>query len=295
MAVHAAMVEVMDTEIGRILDCLKRSGQLENTCVFFLSDNGASAEIMVRGDGHNPDAPPGTEGYIHEPHRLVKYLGKSSYLIEKYAKNLWLKSWHDVMVRRGYDYSKLEHRISAVRQMSSDNSLLANNLPAWAKATCLTSSFKDCDSPEIWRKNKELDDVYGCSNGACADATRSKEELLHCKYKYCGRCNSAAYCSEECQKADWPKHKQRCRLIVEELKKTQAAAEARALPPSKPSSSSNTKSSSIKVTKSVVTSISEAERLCIEQQLILEEEEEAKKKQLEEVRKKKKCKSRKGR
>jgi arylsulfatase len=60
MAVHAAMVEVMDTEIGRILDCLKRSGQLENTCVFFLSDNGASAEIMVRGDGHNPDAPPGS-------------------------------------------------------------------------------------------------------------------------------------------------------------------------------------------------------------------------------------------
>jgi arylsulfatase len=60
MAVHAAMVEVMDTEIGRILDCLKRSGQLENTCIFFLSDNGASAEIMVRGDGHKRDALPGS-------------------------------------------------------------------------------------------------------------------------------------------------------------------------------------------------------------------------------------------
>ena len=28
--------------------------------ILFLSDNGASAEIMVRGDGHNPEAPPGS-------------------------------------------------------------------------------------------------------------------------------------------------------------------------------------------------------------------------------------------
>ena len=33
---------------------------LEDTLVLFLSDNGASAEIMVRGDGHDPDAACGT-------------------------------------------------------------------------------------------------------------------------------------------------------------------------------------------------------------------------------------------
>jgi arylsulfatase len=32
----------------------------ENTLVFFLSDNGASAEIMVRDDGHDPSADPGS-------------------------------------------------------------------------------------------------------------------------------------------------------------------------------------------------------------------------------------------
>ena len=32
----------------------------ENTLVVFLSDNGASAEIMVRGDGHDPEAAPGS-------------------------------------------------------------------------------------------------------------------------------------------------------------------------------------------------------------------------------------------
>jgi arylsulfatase len=35
-------------------------GALDNTLVFFLSDNGASAEIMVRGDGHDPKAEPGS-------------------------------------------------------------------------------------------------------------------------------------------------------------------------------------------------------------------------------------------
>jgi arylsulfatase len=65
MAVHAGMVEAMDTEIGRILDHLKNSGRWENTLVMFLSDNGASAEIMVRGDGHNPSAWPGSpESYL---------------------------------------------------------------------------------------------------------------------------------------------------------------------------------------------------------------------------------------
>ncbi|MBN9121577.1 MAG: arylsulfatase [Planctomycetes bacterium] len=60
MAVHAAMVDRMDREIGRVLDQLKAMGALDNTLVFFLSDNGASAEIMVRGDGHDPHAECGT-------------------------------------------------------------------------------------------------------------------------------------------------------------------------------------------------------------------------------------------
>jgi arylsulfatase len=60
MAVHAAMVDRMDREIGRVLDQVKSMGELDNTLVFFLSDNGASAEIMVRGDGHDPNADCGT-------------------------------------------------------------------------------------------------------------------------------------------------------------------------------------------------------------------------------------------
>lgn len=60
MAIHAAMIHRMDIEIGRVFDQIRRMGQWDNTLVIFLSDNGASAEIMVRDDGHNPDLPPGS-------------------------------------------------------------------------------------------------------------------------------------------------------------------------------------------------------------------------------------------
>ncbi|MSU36197.1 MAG: arylsulfatase [Pedosphaera sp.] len=60
MAVHAAMVDRMDREIGRVLAQVRAMRALENTLVIFLSDNGASAEMMVRGDGHDADAVCGT-------------------------------------------------------------------------------------------------------------------------------------------------------------------------------------------------------------------------------------------
>jgi arylsulfatase A-like enzyme len=60
MAIHAAMVDHMDREIGRVVEQLKAMGQFDDTLLLFASDNGASAEIMVRGDGHDPAAPPGS-------------------------------------------------------------------------------------------------------------------------------------------------------------------------------------------------------------------------------------------
>jgi arylsulfatase A-like enzyme len=53
MAIYAAMVERMDYNIGRILDDLKTSGQLDNTIVLFLSDNGANGEWHEYGNDAN--------------------------------------------------------------------------------------------------------------------------------------------------------------------------------------------------------------------------------------------------
>ena len=60
MAIHAAMITRMDQEIGRVIGQLKAMGAFRDTVIFFLSDNGASAELMIRGDGHDPRAEPGS-------------------------------------------------------------------------------------------------------------------------------------------------------------------------------------------------------------------------------------------
>ncbi len=65
MAIHAAMVDRVDQEIGRVLKQLKSMNAFDDTLILFLSDNGASAEIMVRADGHDPAASPGSaESYL---------------------------------------------------------------------------------------------------------------------------------------------------------------------------------------------------------------------------------------
>ncbi|MEO5670649.1 MAG: arylsulfatase [Ramlibacter sp.] len=49
MEVYAAQIDRMDQGIGRIIDQLEESGQLDNTLVIFMSDNGACAEDIPEG------------------------------------------------------------------------------------------------------------------------------------------------------------------------------------------------------------------------------------------------------
>jgi arylsulfatase A-like enzyme len=51
MEVYAAMIERMDQGVGKVVDALKGIGQLENTLILFLQDNGGCAEDM----GRKPD------------------------------------------------------------------------------------------------------------------------------------------------------------------------------------------------------------------------------------------------
>ncbi|MFT5109615.1 MAG: arylsulfatase A-like enzyme [Pseudoalteromonas tetraodonis] len=48
MAVHAAMVDRVDQNVGRLIEKLEALGELENTLILFLVDNGASAESPNR-------------------------------------------------------------------------------------------------------------------------------------------------------------------------------------------------------------------------------------------------------
>ena len=62
MAIHAAMVDRMDREIARVIGQLRAMNVFDDTLILFLSDNGASAEMMVRDDGHDKTAPAGSAG-----------------------------------------------------------------------------------------------------------------------------------------------------------------------------------------------------------------------------------------
>ena len=54
MATHAAMIDRMDQNIGRLLKKLEDQRQLDNTLIVFLSDNGASYEFIGNGGFDRP-------------------------------------------------------------------------------------------------------------------------------------------------------------------------------------------------------------------------------------------------
>jgi arylsulfatase len=59
MEIHAAMVDSLDQNIGRMVDELKAQGELENTLILFFVDNGASHERDTRAKKNYK--PTGTE------------------------------------------------------------------------------------------------------------------------------------------------------------------------------------------------------------------------------------------
>jgi arylsulfatase len=54
MEVYAAMIDRLDQGIGRVVSELRNEGQLDNTLLFFLQDNGGCAEDMGRNPPKDP-------------------------------------------------------------------------------------------------------------------------------------------------------------------------------------------------------------------------------------------------
>jgi arylsulfatase len=56
MAVYAAQIDRMDQNVGRLVAKIRALGQIDNTLILFLSDNGGCAEVVDRG---KPGVPAG--------------------------------------------------------------------------------------------------------------------------------------------------------------------------------------------------------------------------------------------
>jgi len=76
MAVYAAMVARMDRNIGRVIEDLRKNGELDNTLIMFLSDNGACAEW----DPFGFDKSSGPNNILHRGAALDAMGGPNSYM-----------------------------------------------------------------------------------------------------------------------------------------------------------------------------------------------------------------------
>lgn len=54
MEVYAAMVDIMDQGIGKIISTLEKKGELENTIIFYMHDNGGCAETLNSNEAEIP-------------------------------------------------------------------------------------------------------------------------------------------------------------------------------------------------------------------------------------------------
>ena len=75
MEVYAGFSEYTDVQIGRILDYLEQSGQLENTVVIYCADNGASGEGSPNGSVNENKFFNGYPDELAENMKLIDQLG----------------------------------------------------------------------------------------------------------------------------------------------------------------------------------------------------------------------------
>ncbi|VGO12775.1 Arylsulfatase [Pontiella desulfatans] len=73
LAIHSAMIEKIDENVGRLVDTLDASGELDNTLVLYFSDNGAAAHL---------------QGIMNAPYHGVKAL-----MWEGGTKTHFIASW----------------------------------------------------------------------------------------------------------------------------------------------------------------------------------------------------------
>jgi len=75
MEVYAGFSEYTDAQIGRIIDYLEQSGQLENTMVLYAADNGASGEGSPNGSVNENKIFNGYPDELSENMKLIDKLG----------------------------------------------------------------------------------------------------------------------------------------------------------------------------------------------------------------------------
>ncbi|TWU59214.1 Arylsulfatase [Rubripirellula tenax] len=75
LAIHAAMMEKVDENVGRVIDALKASGEFDSSLIIYLSDNGCASHV---------------DGFMNTP-----YVGSKALVWEGGTKTHFMAVWPD--------------------------------------------------------------------------------------------------------------------------------------------------------------------------------------------------------
>lgn len=157
MAVHAAMVDRMDQEIGKVIQALDDSGELDNTLIVFLSDNGASNEDCQNyspGENDRPDMMRNGELIIY-PHNKKVLPGPENTFASIGAKwanvvNTPFRFWKAKSYEGGICTPMIAHWPKGIKQeQGSINNDIGHVIDIMA--TCLDIS--NSEYPTVYQEN----------------------------------------------------------------------------------------------------------------------------------------------
>ena len=112
MAVYAAQIDRLDQGVGRVLDKVRELGQLDNTLILFLADNGGCHEENIRGEKPVPPGPPDSftsygrpwANASNTPFRLYKH-----WVHEGGISSPFIAHWPAGIAQRGTLYHQPAH------------------------------------------------------------------------------------------------------------------------------------------------------------------------------------------
>ena len=81
LAVHSAMIEDMDNNIGRVIKYLKEIGEYDNTLIIFTSDNGSSEPVEMKDLALGSVTSAEAEAFVNKFNNTVPNIGTANSLV----------------------------------------------------------------------------------------------------------------------------------------------------------------------------------------------------------------------
>ncbi|WP_316816608.1 arylsulfatase [Pedobacter nyackensis] len=170
MEVFAAMVDRMDQGVGKVLEKLEQNGEINNTIIFFVSDNGAPAEDLVKwhNSARKNSGPVGTTGSYESQSKNWSYLSNTPFLAFKdYLYEGGINSpfiaWYPAKIPAGIiakgtghiiDLAPTFYELAGVKYPVKYNNVLSNPLAGKSLVPVLFGQQKEVQrgKPLFWER-----------------------------------------------------------------------------------------------------------------------------------------------